>query len=234
MLPTYIIHVSTYHARKAHMLEQIIGKNIDATFVLEGDRENMHDDLVEKYFNGQNPITNTMSCSCKHLLSYEKVVSSNQEWALILEDDVFLHDGFNDELNRIQQELIERDIKNALISLEDSSLTFVERSVRVAGKRLYAKTAGRMTGAYLIDKAGAQSILREVESKSCFLPIDWFHNHCSSAGLLNIYWTSHAIATQGSLSGRISSTLEKKPANFFKYFSFLIQRKYKQLLYCLR
>ena len=234
MMPTYIIHVSTYHARKTHMLEEIKGKNVEAIFVLEGDKQNMNTALVERYFNGQNPVSNAMSCSYKHLLAYEKMISANQEWALILEDDIFLHPCFNEELNRIIQELKQRNIKNALISLEDSSLSFIERSKRIAGQRLYAKSSGRMAGAYLIDIAAAKSILKEVERKFCFLPIDWFHNHCSSAGLLNIYWTSHAIATQGSLSGRISSTLEKKPANLLKYLSFLIQRQYKQLLYWLR
>jgi glycosyl transferase family 25 len=234
MLPTYIIHASSYHARKVHMLDQIQNKNIEAIFILEGDKQSMHEGVIEKYFKGQAPVTNAMSCSYKHLLSYEKLVSSKLQWALILEDDVFLHKNFNEELKRILEEIDLHGINNALVSLEDSSLTFVERSVRITGKRLYAKTRGRMAGAYLIDQDGARSILKEVESKSCFIPIDWFHNHCSSAGLLNIYWTSHAIATQGSLSGRISSTLEKKPANFFKYFSFLIQRKYKQLVYWLR
>ncbi len=233
-MPTYIIHASSYHARKIHMLDQIRNKNVDAVFVLEGDKANMNDGVIEKYFKGQSPVTNAMSCSYKHLLSYEKIVSDNHRWALILEDDVFLHKDFNEELKRVQEEIDRHGINNALVSLEDSSLTFVERSVRVANKRLYGKPRGRMAGAYLIDQAGARSILKEVESKSCFIPIDWFHNHCSSEGLLKIYWTSHAIATQGSLSGRISSTLERKPANLLKYISFLIQRQYKQLVYWFR
>lgn len=234
MMPTYIIHASSYHARKIHMLDQIQGKHIDPVFVLEGDKANMDAGVIEKYFKGQSPITNAMSCSYKHLLSYEKILSSNHQWALILEDDVFLHKDFNEELKRVQEEIDRHGINNALVSLEDSSLTFVERSVRVANKRLYEKQRGRMAGAYLIDQAGARSILKEVEASTCFLPIDWFHNHCSSAGLLKIYWTSHPIATQGSLSGRISSTLERKPANLLKYLSFIIQRQYKQLIYWFR
>jgi glycosyl transferase family 25 len=234
MMPAYIIHASTYHARKVHMLEQIKNKNIDVVFVLEGDKATMDAGVIEKYFKGQSPITNAMSCSYKHLLSYEKIASGKHQWALILEDDVFLHKEFNEELKRIQEELNMHGIHNALISLEDSSLTFVERSMRVTDKRLYEKSRGRMAGAYLIDQAGARSVLNEVEARTCFLPIDWFHNHCSSEGLLKIYWTSHPIVTQGSLSGRISSTLEKKPANFLKYLSFLIQRKYKQMVYWFR
>jgi GR25 family glycosyltransferase involved in LPS biosynthesis len=234
MIPAYIIHASTYHARKAHMLKQIERKNMDAVFILDGDKQSINEIVVEKYFKGQPSVTNGMSCSYKHFLAYEKIISTNQEWALILEDDVFLHDCFNNELDLIKQELKLRSIKNALISLEDSSLTFIERSKRIKGQRLYAKSSGRMAGAYLIDQAGAKSILREVEAKSCFLPIDWFHNHCVSAGVLNIYWTIHAIATQGSLSGRISSTIDKKPANPWRYLSFMIQRKYKKMLYWLR
>ncbi len=97
MLSVYIIHASSYHARKAHMYEQIKAKGLSADFILEGDKESMTDVVVEKYFKGQHPITNAMSCSYKHLLAYGKMISDNQEWALILEDDVFLHDCFNEE-----------------------------------------------------------------------------------------------------------------------------------------
>jgi GR25 family glycosyltransferase involved in LPS biosynthesis len=229
MISAFVIHATHYRERKAHMLKMLDGKIVQSSFVLEGDKHPLNAEIIDRYFKGQTTATNAMSCSYKHLLAYQYLLAGNDEWAMVLKDDVFLNDNFNEELNQLMIEIKKRKINTALISLEDSSLTFVERSLIKKEYRLYEKPKGRMAGAYLIDRDGAVAILKKVEQEGCILPIDLFHNHCANDGVLKIYWTKSAVATQGSLSGRISSTLENKPAHRLKYFSFLLRRSYKKM-----
>jgi len=76
--------------------------------------------------------------------------------------------------------------------------------------------------------------LDEISANKCHLPIDWFHNYCSRKGLIQIYWAHPTIATQGSLNGKLRSTIDGKKTGIIKIIVFSLSRMYKKLLYSLR
>ncbi|MBK7812622.1 MAG: glycosyltransferase family 25 protein [Saprospiraceae bacterium] len=234
-MKTFIIHVGTATERMKHMQVQLKDKNLDTEFILRGNKEDLSDEIMEKYFTGElKYVSNGTSCVYKHLLAYTEIIKHQIEIALVLEDDIFFHSNFMASLSKITAEIKRDQLSNFVISLEDSSLTFVPRSEFVADKMLYKKLHGRMAGAYLIDLIGAQTILEEVKKNKCHFPIDWFHNYLSEKAKINILWLYKPVATQGSLEGSIKSTLDSKAFSKLKVISFRLQRIYKKLLYWFR
>jgi glycosyl transferase family 25 len=232
---TFIIHVSTAIERERHMLQQISGRNLSYQFILDGDKDQLNEKILEKYFSGNmRQISNGTSCAYKHILAYENMIENNIEQALVLEDDIELDANFEDFLGKIYDEIDRNNISNYLISLEDSNLKYVKGSERKHDQILYPKKMGRMAGAYLIDLKAAMNMVHEINQHKCSLPIDWFHNLCSEKKILNIWWAHPAIACQGSLSGSIKSLIDDKPANYFRRLSFKLQKFYKKIIYSLR
>jgi chlorite dismutase len=133
-----VIHMEKMTERKEHIektLEELAlePKHI---YISDGNPESFTQEILNKYFGGKLILSpkaeNVTSCALKHLLAYEYIVGSNLEGALILEDDICLHDDFKKVFYKSIKEYHQNshDKKNVLISYEDSPLMFVPRSKR--------------------------------------------------------------------------------------------------------
>jgi glycosyl transferase family 25 len=234
-MKTYIIHVKTDLVREKNIEAQLEGKDLDIQFVLDGDMNDLTQDMIDSYFKGNMAkIIPQTSCGYKHLLAYQMIVDEDEDMALILEDDIQFYSNFKVEFPKIIQEIKDDDLTNFIISLEDSHLKYIERSKRVKNKRVYKKAHGRMAGAYLIDREACKNILHKIREQRTDLPIDWFHNLCSDNGVIDIYWAQPTIATQGSIFGSMSSIIDQKSTGVWRMLSFQLQRVYKKLLFNLR
>lgn len=234
MIRTYIINVSTNEARRQHMLQQIAQKPClqDYHFVHKGDISDLSPEVMSTYFGGELEHPGpAASCAYKHILVYEEMIGQHCDIALVLEDDIYLDPPFCAMLERTLKEIKERKLQNFVISLEDSNLRYVKGSERRKGQLLYKKVLGRMTGAYLVDKACALTMQEEWTRNKCNLPSDWFHNHCSQQGLIDMLWLHPTIATQGSLNGKIRSIIDQKKTGSFRVVSFKLTRLVRKLIH---
>jgi glycosyl transferase family 25 len=216
------------------MLQQIAQKPClnDYHFVHDGDIADLSPEVMSTYFGGELEQPGpAASCAYKHILLYQEMINNDFEIALVLEDDIYLDDNFCNILERTLKEIRTRKLQNFIISLEDSNLKYVKGSERRKGQLLYKKTLGRMTGAYLIDKACALQMQAEWTIHKCNLPIDWFHNHCAQMGLINILWLQPTIAIQGSLSGKLSSTIDHKKTGRLRVLLFQLTRLVRKLIH---
>jgi len=231
-MKAYIIHVRTAYNREKHMECQLMGRNLDCAYILQGDKDELTDYVLQNYFRGKMKSFSSMaSCAYKHFLAYEDMVANNIGYALILEDDIFINKRFDKGLENICGEINAGKLSNFLISLEDSNLKYVRGSIRKKNKFLYRNKYNRMAGAYIVDLNCAKAMLSEVEKNKCHLPVDWFHNHCSDEGLIDVYWAHPTLATQGSLNGKIKSMIDSKPSSVYRIASFHLQRVYKKMLW---
>lgn len=236
-MKTFILNVKTYKQRKAHMLNQLVNNEClnDYIFIHDGDIVDITPSIQQEYFGGDlNVIGPHLSCAYKHLLAYQHMLEHNIELALVLEDDIYLRKNFCKKLSRIVTEINNRSLSNFIISLEDSILEYVKGSELKKNTFLYKKERGRTAGAYLIDKAGAHSLIQEVMANKCNIAFDWFHNHCVDKKLIDIYWAHPVLAIQGSLNGKFPSTIDNKKTGFIRVLTFNCTRLYKKLLYRLR
>jgi glycosyl transferase family 25 len=234
-MKTYIIHVSDATQREVHIKGQIENKNLDHQFINDGDKKDLSEVILDRYFKGElHQCSAAASCAYKHILAYENMIANHIHLALVLEDDIFLSKNFSDLLNKAIVEIKQRNLKNFIVSLEDSSLQYVKGSERNRQQLLYKKVHGRMTGAYLVDLVAANIMMNEIEQNKCGDNIDWFHNRSSEKEIINMYWMHPTIATQGSLTGSISSLIDNKPSGLFRIFTFHLEKRYKKVLWRLR
>lgn len=219
------------------MLNQIKNNSCikNYSFVHEGDLDAITPEMLSCNFGGElNKISSVVSCAYKHILAYKALVQSAENIALILEDDIYLDSNFCKMISNIVSEIENRQLVNFLISLEDSNLKYIKNSQLQVGTFLYKRLKGRMAGAYIIDKQCAQHMLQEIDRNKCNLPIDWFHNYCSENKLIDIYWSHPAIAIQGSLNGKIGSTIDDKKLGKLRIWGFRFTRFYKKFLHKIR
>ena len=234
-MDVYIIHETSSVIRKNHIERELSKFKFNTKFINDGDKKDIDSTILSKYFAGELlPLNNATSCAYKHFLAYKNMLVENTDFAIVLEDDIYLKPHFENSIIKIIDEVKSRNLSNYLISLEYSNLEFVKSSEIEKDKILYRKDKGRLAGAYLLDKIAAKNMINELEVNKCHLPIDWFHVILARKGTINIYWTKLNLARQGSLDGSINSLIDNKSVGIFRIISFNLQYIYKRILYKLR
>ena len=233
----FVIHVGSETERRKHMDGQMKKTRIHFTYMLDGDKKDLSPEILEWHFHGRmKTVCAETSCAYKHILAYRDMVEKNLPYGLIVEDDIFLHPDFDTALANAMEEISRGNIKNFLLSLEDSLMRYVEHRRRKKGVTVYKQEdgEGRCAGAYLIDLECARTLMREILEKRCDMTIDWFHTHCAKNGLIGYYWLHPTIATQGSHNGKMASLLSDKTGTVARRLSVGLQKMYKKILFRLR
>ncbi len=234
MIQTYVIHVASEIQRRKSIEKELDGKGFEVSFILDGDISTLNASRLNTFFSGKMKSAKaTTSCAFKHILAYQDILKNKYPFALILEDDIRFYDNIH-LLHSILDEIKDRDLHDFIVSLEDSRLKYIPRSKRQKGRLLYVENSGRMTGAYLIDFAGAKRILDYTKTKKMRAPIDWFHNECIAEKVISMFWAQPPIAVQGSLEGSVKSLIGKVRFGGLKVLVFRIQRLYKRIVYSFR
>lgn len=168
------------------------------------------------------------SCAYKHYIAV-KNIANQKEWCLVLEDDIALYKNFDLLMPQILEELNNRNISNAIISLEDSLPKYIPKNERSKHTLLYAREEMRLAGAYLIDASAAKNIMHFVEKNKIHLTADWFYSFLTKKGIINCFWAQPAIACQKSISGGLPSLIDNKSTGWFRRLNFWIQKNIKRL-----
>ena len=231
----FVIHVKGVDHRLKHMQQELVKANLSAEFILEGDKHELNSGILANYFTGKMAVvSNASSCAYKHIKAYEEIVRMELPEAIIFEDDIYLDKHFSEKLQQCKSEIKTRQLENYIISLEETSLRYVKGSKREKGTLLYPNSRGRMAGAYLVDYKAASNMLADLAQNKTDQAIDWYHNHCINKHIINMFWIHPTIAIQGSISGRLDSTISNRRTNYFRISSFYLQRWYKKILWGLR
>ncbi len=234
-----VIHAAKLKERGEHIDRMLKGIGMDYEFVKEADLDVLSREMLCHYFVRGNEMADAplprYSCATKHFLACEYIVSQGIEGALVLEDDIVLHNDFMRYFPRSIDEFRERfKGRPAMISYEDSSLQFVPRSQRKKGQLLYPADNGRMAGAYYMSLECAQTILKDLGTNKCpTTDADTYHYHLLQKGIIEYLWCQPALATQGSFTGQFRSSLSKKKDRMIE-LRWWFKKNYKRLLYWLR
>lgn len=228
-LKIFIIHVDGATERYNHIKNELKKFNFDAEFVLDGNKEAINEERLNKYFiNIMHSVTGQTSCALKHILAYEKAIEQSAQQILILEDDIILKPNFKEIIRLIFNEIEKRKLSNYLISLENTNHNYIQKSEVINNQILYKKEKSRCAGAYLIDINCATSIVSDIYANKCGEPIDWFHNTMSKDNKINVYWSYPHIAEQASHNGRMASLIDVKKVGLFRRVIYFFQGEIKK------
>ena len=129
----------------------------------------------------------------------EEEKDNKLEGALILEDDIVLRPGFQEDFEKTLEEYRRNYASQPiLISYEDSSLQFIPRSRRVKGQWLYEAPQNRVrfNGALFISQEAAKAIWDDVTTNKCDIAVDHYYMHLYGRGLVRFLWCEPCLATQ--------------------------------------
>lgn len=238
MTTILVIHAKHLTERLQHMEQQLKDWPGKVAYILDDDKNELTDELMAAYIKPGCELDNrsgATSCAIKHLHACEYIVDHHLEGALVLEDDIVLHDHFTEDF---QQTMAEYEQKHAqqpvIISYEDSSLLFIPRSRRVKGQWLYEAPHGRVrfNGAIYINQRAAKAIVDDVRKNKCDIAVDHYYMHLYKKGVLQMLWCEPSIATQGSFSGTFISSMGQ--IRNFEGLRWKLKYVYKRLIYWFR
>ncbi len=232
----YIIHALNGYESHEKRLKEILPKTkIPFTFITDGDPSVWKEEDIQNNFHPQikNKLkTGILSCTLNHMFAYKTMLEKNQEYVVVFENDPFFLDGVEGFRPKVETLLKEADSLDGaiVISLENTTLRFPSKKVRMKGKFLYAADKGRAAGAYIINKKAAFNMINDLEINKCNDVIDWWHNDMIDRGVIQMYWAHPALTEQGSHNGKLHAGISSKKANFFRQIRWQIQKAYKVFL----
>jgi len=162
--------------------------------------------LRVNYTQGDAPprrlLASEIACTIKHLMAYEKLLTSHSDAAIVLEDDAILDKGFSRKLQRILRKAPQ---KWDFIFLGSGA------GLRVPGRHwwrtLYQMQPPRSkcADAYLIHRLAARRILSRAIPFT--LTIDFLLGYWMKELNMLCYWHEPPIVRQGSETGLFESAI---------------------------
>ena len=206
-MKVYVVHYRKLVERKESIVQQLQKHQLlDYEFV-DIDRDEVENYCIKNF--DRNVMNNAqIAIFLSHLVIYEKIRDDpDHDCALILEDDVLLHDQFMEIFQTYQQEL--PSDYDMLFLGNGCDLHFHPTT---PDKHIYLKCppwnvdsiiASRCTDSYLVHKKCTANI-REVFNHSPLpvkVNIDHWLNEVTRNLQLTIYWAEPTIVTQGTQCG---------------------------------
>jgi len=241
-IPVFVAHVKRgYEDRARHMERMLAAHGLSFEYMLDGDMTDFDEALQMRFFGDMREVTPVRSCAAKHLLLCEKMVRERIDYALILEDDIFLTKKFDRTFAQALHEMQERHgtAEAFYVGFEATAMGFVPRSQRKKGQVAYPGRFVQCTGAYLANQAFARAILAEAEQRKCAKPVDlWLNDlRCKdneAGGLFHLYWSHPVVAVQGSHMGKFESSIGNSVKYPLKNLRRSLTFLYKKILYFFR
>jgi glycosyl transferase family 25 len=216
----YVIHVAQFTDRAAHMKEQLSRFGIPFEFVLPFDADVLDQQILARYLiPGGRLVKPQLSCILKHMEAMRRIAARNQRLALVLEDDVILHENFNEELSAILEEA-KSFSPPFTIQIGCANNMYVPKAQLQPGKRLYPAGQVRATDSYLINAEAARQRLEWLDNNQFDRPAGHLFNLVDNLKKIPIYWSDPTIVVQGSMNGAFRTAIdrgrENKPLWFLK------------------
>lgn len=189
-ITTYVISLKNEIVRRDRIKESLLENNVDFKFIDAVDLRGGGGINYNKSKKNNTAISRLMTigevgCALSHVHCYEKIIESNDEWTLILEDDAIVSNLNDDAITSISSEIKKFDIDVVILGYsklkpEDERIYKLMEPVKVKancngfslGTPWKNWTCG--TVAYLINQRGAKKLLSYYQDNGiCTVADDW-------------------------------------------------------------
>ena len=163
--------------------------------------------LWSKDFHYRRLSEAEISCAIKHIEALKKISESDQEYALIIEDDVLALTKFY--INKLKKVMNTKDSWDILFIGQGISKDFILKKIKKKSflSKLYEVNhpATNCAESYIVKKSAAKKIYESI--KPFNMAYDWELAYQIYHLDLNVKWLYPPIFHQGSISGSYKSEL---------------------------
>jgi glycosyl transferase family 25 len=226
----YLINVRSYTERLAHARAQLARYGLEADVVHEWDIGDITPEIDARYFNPSTLSPGQKSCGLKHVTALWHIVNRRERYALVLEDDIVLADGFNEGLEAALTEA-ELHPQPHVTFIGCGGNFYTPRSQRRKGQRIYRATRGRFADSYIIGIEAARQRLEWITQNRISLPIDNQFEVIDRQVGITMLWLEDPVVEQGSKLGLFTTTLESAKPNWLQHLSFMLEKLRRKYVY---
>ncbi len=222
----FVLHCKAgYPERRDFIEKQFQRHSISFEYVLDWDISDLNPEVIERHFvPGISP--RLMSANLKHKRALEIILERGEERALVMEDDIFLFEEFEERIKKVVEESKALP-PDHVIYLSNSCNKYTPRSRRRSGVHLYENDHSRAADCYLITLGACQKRLRWLESNKISTACDHLFNRMDAEAEVRIYWAEDPIAEQGSMSGRFLSSVQARHSLWVQRVRWALDKFYK-------
>jgi glycosyl transferase family 25 len=212
----YVLSVKKFTDRITHIQNELAKHHISFEFIFEYDLDSIDPLLEKKTFGAQPNIEPPQrSLVLKHISAWKKCLENNYKNILVFEDDVILHQFFNQEIDLVMKDIARKD-PSYLIFLGGAD-TRVPKEYFLSKERVIKNSIATADG-YITDNAACQKRLVWLQSNQVRLPADHLLKEIDQQEKIIQYWSCKPLVQQGSVFGMFTSTLDgnrKKKSNLY-------------------
>ena len=199
-----VINLKRREDRKQMMIEQFEREcitNFEFVEAIDGRQLNETEELTLLFEgNNFNYRKSIIGCALSHLKIYNSLVNDNDnDYYVILEDDIELSSNFKEYLNYHCKLFIDKQLEHLSLGVYDCNYIDQEKiktnDITVFQKDVYK--FWNITFAYIISKSAAQKMLLYINKCSIKCAFD---NPLSHGEVINYYHTTHCIAKQKNIN----------------------------------
>jgi glycosyl transferase, family 25 len=218
----YVLSVKKFTDRIAHIEKELANQSIAFEFIFEHDLGSIDPLLEEKTFGSHPKIEPPQrSLVLKHISAWKKCVENKYNNILVFEDDVILHQFFNQEIDLVMKDIAKKD-PSYLIFLGGAD-TRVPKEYFLSKEKVIKNPIATADG-YITDYSACYKRLAWLESNQVSLPADHLLKDIDQQEKITQYWSYKPLVQQGSVFGMFTSTLDGKRKNKSNLYNLLRYR----------
>lgn len=180
--------------------------------LLDKDKTIFWDNMYSDRYRYKNYLL-TVGCLSSHYSIWEKIRDSENDYALVFEEDVKFEDNFVDEFNKIE---IPDDFDILFLGgnfLQLKDINAPVKEIATIDNGIYIPDFHNKdcftTEAYILSKKGANKLINNIDTENSFFednlmrykiksinPIDWYMHNMAKKGLLSYYALNPLICYQ--------------------------------------
>ncbi len=207
----YVLSVKKFTDRISHIQKELAKHHIFFEFIFEYDLGSIDTHLEKKMFGLQPNIEPPQrSLVLKHIRTWQKCVENQYKNILVFEDDVILHQFFNQEIDLVMKDIAKKE-SSYLIFLGGAD-TRVPKEFFLNKEKIFKNPIATADG-YITDYAACQKRLAWLQSNQVILPADHLLKNIDQQEKIFQYWSYKPLVQQGSVFGMFTSTLDGKRKN---------------------